>query len=502
MRRAVIVGVALACSPVSTADVWYVDSGVAVSGDGRSWAGAFSQLRMALQHDDLASGDQIRVAAGTHYADQYGYEGGSDDPTDSFVLPAGVAVYGGFPPGGGPWSSRDAAANPTILSGAILGDDEGPPPYCVPAEPGAGNCQEETPGVAGCLDPICCALTCEAVAYCCFVGWDTSCVDVAAQVCAGSRARHVVTAGGGAAARLDGFTITGGLARGETDYMGDPVDTVGGGIRIAGNPIISNCVFTGNFGDLGGAVGVTGGAPRFFNCTFQGNQAGNGGAVYARASCAPLFVNCVFTSNTANAGAGVYQGIGGAVYAVAGNTTTLIHCTLIDNIAIQDGGALHGAYDVRNSILWANGGAPIVETATVTGSCVQGGHPGAGNLSVFPGFASALDDNFRLGPGSPCIDAAMAIALPADAADLDGDLDLDEPLPVDAQGFSRQWGPAADLGAWEFCPFDVDADGDVGVADFIGLIGAWAAPGPADFDGSGVVDTLDMLMLLGHWGGC
>ncbi len=72
-----------------------------------------------------------------------------------------------------------------------------------------------------------------------------------------------------------------------------------------------------------------------------------------------------------------------------------------------------------------------------------------------------------------------------------------------------------DEGACEFgytatvlarAPADLDADGEVGIVDFIILLGAWgpcpAGPAacPADLDGSGAVGITDMLALLTAWG--
>ena len=54
------------------------------------------------------------------------------------------------------------------------------------------------------------------------------------------------------------------------------------------------------------------------------------------------------------------------------------------------------------------------------------------------------------------------------------------------------------------CPADLDGSGDVGITDFLQLLGAWGPnPGhPADLDGDGVVGITDFLQLLAAWGGC
>ncbi len=54
------------------------------------------------------------------------------------------------------------------------------------------------------------------------------------------------------------------------------------------------------------------------------------------------------------------------------------------------------------------------------------------------------------------------------------------------------------------CPWDLDADGTVGILDLLALLAAWGTDpvGPPDFDGDGVVGILDLLTLLANWGRC
>jgi hypothetical protein len=54
------------------------------------------------------------------------------------------------------------------------------------------------------------------------------------------------------------------------------------------------------------------------------------------------------------------------------------------------------------------------------------------------------------------------------------------------------------------CPWDLDADGSVGVTDFLDLLAAWGtAPiGPPDFDGDEIVGVSDFLAMLANWGAC
>jgi hypothetical protein len=57
--------------------------------------------------------------------------------------------------------------------------------------------------------------------------------------------------------------------------------------------------------------------------------------------------------------------------------------------------------------------------------------------------------DLRLSAGSPCIDAGDNNSIPADTADLDGDGDVNEPIPFDLDGNPRIVGAAVDMGAYE-----------------------------------------------------
>ena len=478
------------------AETWYVDAAVPDPGDGRSWSGAFEFLQDALYEPDLAPGDEIRVAAGTYLPDRFaGAPFGTGDLAESFELRPGVAVYGGFPPGGGPFASRDPAAWPTVLSGDILGLEsfEG----CGEPDAGGGDCFTATPGVTGCVNGPCCAIVCDAVPFCCVMGWDEQCAFVAIDICDG---RATVTALGiGQSIRLDGFTISDGSAVGAGDVV-DPYIYYGGGMRAgyAGGPvIIANCTFVGNLAEYGGGLAITGGIAHVINCRFEGNQAFLGGAMYVDYGDGTLS-NCLFTGNTAT------HGGGSGVYADPTSDVSLVNCTLVGNESASHGIVAYEVSSIANSIFWGNGSTPIYGALSVTYTCVEGGHAGEGNIDAVPLFADGGGGEYRLSLVSPCLDAGNSGALLPDIADLDGDLVTDEPTPLDLLLARRVLDGAVDMGAYERCRYDLSGDGIIDVVDLLELLGAWSTDpgGPPDFDGNGEVGIEDFLELLGNWGGC
>ena len=105
-------------------DTIYVDADATGTGDGSSWADAYTKLQEALQAARTnGQDDAVWVAAGTYYPD----EGGSatdDDRTTSFEITSGIDLRGHF--SGDEDSPEDRAlgreAPKTILSGEIQQD--------------------------------------------------------------------------------------------------------------------------------------------------------------------------------------------------------------------------------------------------------------------------------------------------------------------------------------------------------------------------------------------
>jgi len=293
----------------------------------------------------------------------------------------------------------------------------------------------------------------------------------------------------------------------------------GGGLAcIVSDPLVVGCLFTGNHSDEdGAAIFSNGGAlalgPRVVDCVFDRNTAiGLGGAASLTKSDAE-FVNCTMMANE-----------GGAITTCCDGDPSLTLRTITGStggpaIEIGGGAPTTASATIDNSVLWDNSGGSVIlhpdATATINSSDVDGGWggPGSGNIDADPQFA---DGDKRLSVGSPCIDTADLALVPADFADLDGDGNTVEPLPLDLDGNPRvQDGDgdlaAPDMGAYEFtpvvppCPEDLNDNGSVDFADILSIIAAWGpcvGECPQDLNGNGNVDFADILAVIGAWGTC
>ena len=212
---------------------------------------------------------------------------------------------------------------------------------------------------------------------------------------------------------------------------------------------IENCLFEGNSASYGGALYSKNASGTISNCTFSGNMATmSGGAVYAESSVLNI-TNCIFSENTAGASASSVTG-GGAVY-TRGNGAVIANCTFYNNSTHYPANGGGGIYNflaatvVLNSIIWGNSatvGPQVYNNlcnATIIRHCAidqPGFESGGGNIRRHPLWADPETGDFRLSPGSPCIDA--------------GTLDVLALPELDFEGGPRVSGASVDIGAFEF----------------------------------------------------
>lgn len=260
----------------------------------------------------------------------------------------------------------------------------------------------------------------------------------------------------------------------------------GGALFITGGPtVLCRSTFTGSRArNMGGAVHASIGTHGFLvaNVDFRGNSAHSGGALLLNGTGQIRMANVVFSGNLAT-------NDGGAIIS-SNRTGVFTHCTFTGNRAHRRGGAYYfpfpsgaDAPEFRNSIFWNNfaGGELLSPNATmatqsdstqlpaVFSHClIQGsggsaawdsgfGIDGGGNLDGDPALlipfapldAPGQGGDFRLGAGSPAVDAGLPGHLPDDFCDLDGDGVTLEPLPHDRDGAPRVTSSLPDLGAYE-----------------------------------------------------
>ena len=204
---------------------------------------------------------------------------------------------------------------------------------------------------------------------------------------------------------------------------------MGGGIynTNTSNPVVRNCIFWGNVADSDGDNGgpFTGESAQIHNndidgvntpvvnySCVQGGWTGAGGI--DNIDTRPRFVSGWGESWT---GDGTYE---------SGTGLTTFTNTSGGWTADELVGQLLNP-DTTQAL------QAVITSNTATQLTVRGDFAA---LGLTGGSYQTYD--YRLGSGSPCIDAGNNSAIPADVADLDGDGDTTEPTPYDLDGNARR----------------------------------------------------------------
>lgn len=278
---------------------------------------------------------------------------------------------------------------------------------------------------------------------------------------------------------------------------------IGGGAVCDGGGTLVNCTITGNtatngggvFIDQGGALtaclvednradwqggGVCGKQGELMHCRLLNNRAREGGGAYLRQS---VLRNGLIVENAA------VEGAGGGAY--MSDESLVQSCTFGLNRAAVGGGLAAVDCTVESSILYGNEARigpnwhEMGEHVRFLHVCAWPQPPGNGNIQFDPEWIDPSDRNYRLRPGSPCIESGKLHPWMYEALDMDG--------------AGRIFGQFPDIGAHEFRPgalsINLTADPREGVPPFDAVFYVHAA-GPGvrdlycqwDFDGDGHTD--------------
>jgi len=293
--------------------------------------------------------------------------------------------------------------------------------------------------------------TCATICHC-VIKWNTSGYGGGLAHCNGSILENTITANSGIS-KGGGLCFCDGPITGNTISC-NHVDGHGGGCRSCDGPITGN-LFQDNEAWYGGALencdgGIEGN-------TFIGNSASGGGAA---CSCEGRFRNNLFFDNSAGVGGAlsrnhcpvencVFYGntawIGGAIDSSRSSVT---NCTIVGNRADGRGGGFDDCSGViTNCIIWGNTATSypqLSSTRLPDYSCVESHLTGVGCTRDDPMLVDIAAGDFRLLPGSPCIDSANGDVAPE--SDITGRLRWDHPEVANTGVGSP---PYADMGAYE-----------------------------------------------------
>jgi predicted outer membrane repeat protein len=291
---------------------------------------------------------------------------------------------------------------------------------------------------------------------------------------------------------------------------GNRARIVGGG--IAATWLIADaCDIRGNRSKEAGGAYVSSGPLLLLNSRFDDNTAedGGGGGLLAHEMLWQTghIRHCVFARNRAER-KGDWGPAGGAMAFANNRRMDILNCTLVDNEAL-DGCAISAARQVgdpnyltiRSCVI--RGPQPLLWfydlNLDFAYSNIEGGWPGVGNIDADPMFVDRTAGDYRLSPGSPCIDAADTPAVPhQDTADVSGAARfVDDPATPDS-GVADPLRPMLDMGAFEFLSRDCNHNGLDDADDIAGGFStdcnANGLPDECevDCDGNGVADDCDL----------
>ena len=554
------------CSAMAYARTIYVNQNIAVSGDGSNWERALNKLENALAL--ATSGDQIWVAKGVYIPPN------AADPQSSFLIPDSVGIYGGFVGGEQSLDDRrdpfdapsvlNGSTGPsysvvqmincgtsTVLDGFVIEKGNAVAAAGLDQQGGGIRGLNSTPvlrnliirdneaafrGSGVYLDGTASAFA--VVEDCVFDSNRSSPmlethVPTIVQSCT---FRNAIGTGA-----LRGM-YSGVMSITDCSFVGNTGGTAGTPLSFymeSGDSYveIANCVIRNNSGNTG-AIGLAGrGSYEIRSCKILGNSGLSCGAlrVLSGLISSTLVENTLFTGNSTVSGAG-------AILIEGSQITRIINTTVAANSASANpaGGiniSTSRTVRIDNSIIWDNLGTGVprqdsnlfadsLDDLIVNRSIVQGLGTdfipaGVGIIGFDPMFVDldgsdntpgSLDDNARLMPGSPAIDAGSSLLVgPAVSRDIYNSPRFANDTGTPDTGVDDGLGLIVDMGAAEFqgttpqpCPADFTGDGLLDFFDISGFLNAYNTQDPsADFNHDGMYSFFDVSAFLGAFSaGC
>ncbi|MBN2208041.1 MAG: DUF1565 domain-containing protein [Candidatus Coatesbacteria bacterium] len=249
-------------------------------------------------------------------------------------------------------------------------------------------------------------------------------------------ADHVIRCYEATGVVIEGFTIKGGAADGETQS-----DRSGAGIFCCRGlvNIVNNIITESRAVDSGGGIYCCESSPTVSGNTMSRNWAGNrGGGICCTSGSSPVISGNTISENSSDTGGGIYcddgsptilnnaifrnwAGIYGGGIFCDESSPTVSNNTIAENSAFaQLGGGVYCASNSSSAIvdcvIWGNG--DDLYDCSGTYCCIEDGDFGEGNVNDDPSFMTGAFGGLYLDPQGPCIDAGSMSSEEAGLSDM------------------------------------------------------------------------------------
>lgn len=385
---------------VDAQSILYVDINATGANNGGSWNDAFTDLHTAMTLG-VALNRDVWVASGT-------YVPSTSSRSIAFTLSSNLRMYGGFNGTEATLAERDIKANPTILSGDILGNDN-------------ANVSNTDPTRA-------------------------------------DNSYHVIEYSGAVTGvRVDGFVISGGNANGSTPQQkrGAAIFSQNASNGITTSLNFWNCTIEKNsatdtavfYHDLTSGVTNTISQINFNNSIIRNNYSVDQANVFLVGNrhfslfSRVAFTGCLIYDNVSvNSAAFIkvwsssYGGaVGGAAYFFIKNSTITENSGNNDKVSEIVNGFSYEC-QLYNSIIYNNGSTSPFNHSPAATALIGGNY-----MLTDPLFVDAPSDNFRISSSSFAVDSGDNSEVPAF-------------LTTDIAGNNRFFNTTVDMGAYEYDP--------------------------------------------------